>query len=313
MPCVSLKHRKIHRATIVRNSRSDLYSSQPVTPDDLCQVSAEVADLVDTALDAELKAEPSSPESSSVPLKAYVPSRRKILQRIVRPLKLRILRRATMKAAQKVASQSSSTSVPAPTPASGITSALQVLHDGDHIRLRPGRTSVSAVAERYLSSSDSALKSAAKNPGPATISTHDAISPKHSRRRNKPQTPLAIIARHSRFGRRHLTRSDLINAESCLGRTLFGPIPARHRREFFHDRDNIWIWHEGWIDSKHHARQMTIRYEVRPSGIYKKISAGKYFKLEGDELENFRRATHAYLNIIKHNLYLQPDTDRPTA
>lgn len=101
----------------------------------------------------------------------------------------------------------------------------------------------------------------------------------------------------------HMTRADLINAESKLGSMIFGPIPAGHRREFFHDQKNIWIWHEDWYDGQHNSHQMTIRYEVRTSGVYKKVSTGKYFKLEGEELENFRRATHAYLHVIKKNLY----------
>lgn len=103
-----------------------------------------------------------------------------------------------------------------------------------------------------------------------------------------------------------MTRADLINAESKLGSTIFGPIPAGHRREFFHDRNNIWIWHEDWYDGQNNSHQMTVRYEVRTTGIYKKVTAGKYIKLEGDELENFRRATHAYLDVIKKNLYNRP-------
>lgn len=103
-----------------------------------------------------------------------------------------------------------------------------------------------------------------------------------------------------------LTRADLINAESRLGSTIFGPIPAGHRREFFHDQKNIWIWHEDWYDGQHNPHQMTVRYEVRTSGIYKKVATGKYLKLEGDELDNFRKATHAYLYVIKKNLYNRP-------
>lgn len=102
-----------------------------------------------------------------------------------------------------------------------------------------------------------------------------------------------------------VTRADLINAESKLGSTIFGPIPAGHRREFFHDQQNVWIWHEDWQDGHHNTHQMTVRYEVRTSGVYKKVSTGKYFKLEGDELDNFRRATHAYLYVIKQHLYNQ--------
>ncbi len=100
-----------------------------------------------------------------------------------------------------------------------------------------------------------------------------------------------------------MTRADLINAESKLGSTIFGPIPEGHRREFFHDKQNVWIWHEDWYDGQHNPHQMTVRYEVRTSGIYKKVSAGKYFRLEGDELENFRKATRAYLYVIKQKLY----------
>lgn len=108
--------------------------------------------------------------------------------------------------------------------------------------------------------------------------------------------------RQHRFHRRP-TRAELINAESRLGSTLFGSIPAGHRREFFHDRENVWIWYEGWTEASRESHQMTVRYEVRPTGVYKKLSAGKYVMLEGSELENFRRAAHAYLQLIKRNLY----------
>lgn len=111
-----------------------------------------------------------------------------------------------------------------------------------------------------------------------------------------------------RTGWHELTHADLINAESRLGSTIFGPIPAGHRREFFHDRQGIWIWHEDWQDAAANERELTVRYEVRKSGVYKKISAGNYFKLEGGELENFRRAAHAYLKVIKTYLYKTPQT-----
>lgn len=102
------------------------------------------------------------------------------------------------------------------------------------------------------------------------------------------------------------SRADLINAESRLGSRLFGPIPYGHRREFFHDRQNIWIWHEDWHDEKQNLHQMTVRYEVHTSGVYKKISTGKYLRLEGAELDNFCKATKAYLYLIKKYLYKAP-------
>ena len=100
-----------------------------------------------------------------------------------------------------------------------------------------------------------------------------------------------------------LTRGDLINAESALGRTLFGPIPAGHQREFFQVSKNVWIWHESW-DEMGARKETTIRYEVRPSGVFKKPLGGKYIQIKGAELENFRKALHAYLKIVKTNLYM---------
>lgn len=99
------------------------------------------------------------------------------------------------------------------------------------------------------------------------------------------------------------SRAQLINAESRLGSQIFGPIPEGHRREFFHDKQNIWIWHEAWTDENAHARQLTVRYEVRKTGVYKKVSAGAYFKLEGSELDNFRKAANTYLRVVKKWLY----------
>lgn len=99
------------------------------------------------------------------------------------------------------------------------------------------------------------------------------------------------------------SRSELINAESRLGSQIFGPIPAGHRREFFHDQRNIWIWYEDWTDDDNQFQQMTVRYEVRPTGIYKKIAAGHYVRLEAAEQENFRHAAHVYLHLVKQQLY----------
>ena len=96
---------------------------------------------------------------------------------------------------------------------------------------------------------------------------------------------------------------DLINAESAIGRTLFGPIPVGHRREFFKHKNNVWIWYESWIDAAGLMQDMTIRYEVRPTGVYKRQDGGNYEKIEGDELKNFRYAAKSYLDLIKTRLY----------
>ena len=100
-----------------------------------------------------------------------------------------------------------------------------------------------------------------------------------------------------------LSLEDLINAESELGRTLFGPIPVGHQREFFESKKNVWVWHENWTDQFGKLQEMTIRYEVRPNGVYKKTNNSDYCKIEGTELENFRQAARGYLNLVKTKLY----------
>ena len=98
------------------------------------------------------------------------------------------------------------------------------------------------------------------------------------------------------------TLEDKINAESELGRTIFGPIPAGHQREFFEHRKNLWIWHESWTEMGQ-PRAITLRYEVRPNGVFKKTNGSAYYKLEGMELNNFVKATRKYLELIKTQLY----------
>ncbi|MBQ3431080.1 hypothetical protein IJG20_03225 [Candidatus Saccharibacteria bacterium] len=110
--------------------------------------------------------------------------------------------------------------------------------------------------------------------------------------------PLASV---SAF-RRPRTLEDKINAESELGRTIFGPIPAGHQREFFEHRKNLWIWHESWSELGNDYR-VTLRYEVRPNGVFKMYNSSPYVKVEGKELDNFRAATKKYLELIKTNLY----------
>ena len=100
-----------------------------------------------------------------------------------------------------------------------------------------------------------------------------------------------------------LSYDDLINAESELGRTLFGPIPVGHRREFFAARKNVWNWHESWQDKFGALQDLTVRYEVRPTGVYKRANQGGYERIEGEELKNFRRAAHLYLDLVKSKLY----------
>lgn len=99
-----------------------------------------------------------------------------------------------------------------------------------------------------------------------------------------------------------LTESDLINAESALGGTIFGKIPAGHRREFFRFRENVWIFHENWTESGK-TLESTITYEVKETGVFKSPLGKEYVKITGAELDNFLAAARAYLKIIKRELY----------
>lgn len=100
-----------------------------------------------------------------------------------------------------------------------------------------------------------------------------------------------------------LSYEELINAESAIGRTIFGPIPVGHQREFFEYRKNVWIWHESFVNPYGAMQDMTIRYEVRPEGVFKRPGNGSYSKIEGAELDNFRKAAKLYLDLVKTKLY----------
>lgn len=94
---------------------------------------------------------------------------------------------------------------------------------------------------------------------------------------------------------RKAVERDLINAESALGRTLFGEVATGHSREFFCLKKNVWLWYEDGL---------MIRYEVRENGVYKQIGSNtSYTRVVGEELQNFRNATKAYLKLVKSHIY----------
>jgi len=103
------------------------------------------------------------------------------------------------------------------------------------------------------------------------------------------------VAYPNRDARRKTVERDLINAESALGRTLFGEVQKGHSREFFCLKKNVWLWYEDGL---------MIRYEVRENGVYKQVGReNDYHKVTGEELENFRNATKAYLRLVKSHIY----------
>lgn len=137
------------------------------------------------------------------------------------------------------------------------------------------------------------------------------LQKKFAKRRKKAQkkgtykvhhVPSDRVLNHKGYSNR-FTYGELLNAESALGRTIFGPIPEGHQREFFESRKNVWIWHESFKDPHGVLQEMTVRYEVRPNGVFKRPGSGSYHKIEGVELDNFRKAARIYLDLIKTKLY----------
>ena len=128
---------------------------------------------------------------------------------------------------------------------------------------------------------------------------------KIGKKSNKMRGPGAIKLIGGVFGgySGKLGYPDLINAESALGKTLFGPIPEGHDREFFQQKKNVWLWYEGYMGLDGIRHEITVSYEVKPDGVYKYIPGGTYEKLGGIELDNFCNAVRQYHNLVKSRLY----------
>ena len=75
---------------------------------------------------------------------------------------------------------------------------------------------------------------------------------------------------------------------------------SSHRKYY---KENVWIWYEKWTDAAGTPQDVTIRYEIRPNGVYKKLVDKNYEKIEGDELNNFVNAVRSYYKLVKDKLY----------
>lgn len=107
----------------------------------------------------------------------------------------------------------------------------------------------------------------------------------------------------SGYRRSQLTNRDLIRMESKIGATLFGEVPAGHRREFFCLDEHTWIWYEEWADNTGRRQTITTRYEVHPNGILKVQDGHPYQVVEGEELQNLAHATQLYREYVIRNVY----------
>jgi hypothetical protein len=109
-----------------------------------------------------------------------------------------------------------------------------------------------------------------------------------------------------------LSKRQLIKLESEIGSKLFGPLAKGRRREFFCLDARTWIWHEEWLDKKHHLQTQTIRYEVKDDGILKVQEGGKYSYLTGEELHNLSLAIKLYYERVSRELYrVDPSSGKP--
>lgn len=115
--------------------------------------------------------------------------------------------------------------------------------------------------------------------------------------------PLLKLHRKDRPLKR-LTERELIQLESQIGATIFGPLPPHvTRREFFNLDEKAWLWHEEIKHPDGRAEELTTRYEVQPRGILKIQPNYQYSYLEGAELENFVLAVQEYYERVARQVY----------
>jgi len=104
-----------------------------------------------------------------------------------------------------------------------------------------------------------------------------------------------------------VTERELISKESKIGRTMFGPIPRGHQREFFCLDEHTWIWYESWTDKATSRRmERTTRYEIHPNCVLKIQDGEPYKEVTGEELYNLVLATRQYFATVADKVYGRP-------
>lgn len=99
---------------------------------------------------------------------------------------------------------------------------------------------------------------------------------------------------------------SLIREEAKMGGTLFGTIPAGHRREFFCLDEYTWVWHEEWINALGKPQAATTRYKVRPGGVLKIQGDQSPQPLSFEESVNLCEAVEAYEHRVMTMYGAQP-------
>jgi len=102
---------------------------------------------------------------------------------------------------------------------------------------------------------------------------------------------------------RSQVRRDLIRKEAIIGRTVFGPIPEGHKREFFRVDKGTWVWQESWVDDNRQKQQRHTKYVLRDNDIVKSVNSGSYERVSIAEAENFEAAVHEYVKRVDKDVY----------
>lgn len=101
-------------------------------------------------------------------------------------------------------------------------------------------------------------------------------------------------------------QKEYIAREAAVGARLLGPVPSGHKREFFCLDEHTWVWSESWRDENGRLQQLTVNYEVDPSGILKRVNGGQYTKVRGEELIRFNQAIKSYHKQVLAHVYGKP-------
>ena len=96
---------------------------------------------------------------------------------------------------------------------------------------------------------------------------------------------------------------NLIRREAEIGGTLFGPVPAGGRREFFCLDKTTWVWHEEWVDANGQKQIRNTRYDMRPSGVLKAQNGQGYHQVSLEEARHLQTAIREYGRRVNAELY----------
>lgn len=107
---------------------------------------------------------------------------------------------------------------------------------------------------------------------------------------------------------------ELIQAESKIGREIFGEIPKGYQREFFCLDETTCIWYEEFKNAEGKTESITTRYEIQGDRVMKVQGGSRYSYLEGDELNNLLTAIHMYYERVMRGVYgRDPSSGQPLA